>query len=108
MKLSILSMDQLHALDAAVTQALAKDAARVESRRRLDAIEQIYAVAHRLGMPLAMILNGGKGVSGGARRAAAHYEDPANPANRWGGAGPRPAWLKAALAAGVRLESLRG
>ena len=34
------------------------------------------------------------------------YRNPDNPAQTWSGKGKRPAWVKAALAAGKSLESL--
>lgn len=37
----------------------------------------------------------------------AKYRDPKNPAKVWSGRGKRPAWFKAALAAGVKPESMR-
>ncbi|NHZ37792.1 H-NS histone family protein [Massilia sp. CCM 8692] len=79
-------------------------------KERADAIGQIYAVAHRLGMPLQSLLQGTEGVKVGTmkrRREGTVYQDPINLANTWAGIGPRPKWLKSALAAGVQMDALR-
>ncbi|WP_441295236.1 H-NS family nucleoid-associated regulatory protein [Massilia rubra] len=41
------------------------------------------------------------------RREGTVYQDPINLANTWAGIGPRPKWLKSALAAGVQMDALR-
>ena len=76
-------------------------------RHREAAIKQINAVAESVGLSLREILNE-KDAKPAKRRAKTRgYIDPANPSNVWGGAGPRPAWLKSALAAGVPIDQLR-
>ncbi|WP_426105439.1 H-NS family nucleoid-associated regulatory protein [Massilia sp. TSP1-1-2] len=41
------------------------------------------------------------------RRERQKYRDPSDPANTWASIGPRPAWFRKALAAGVALDVLR-
>lgn len=89
---------------------ISKEIAQAEGRGRATAIEQIYAVASSVGLSLQEILNekGAKAEKPAKPRAKTQgYTDPTNPTNTWGGAGPRPAWLKSALAAGVPLDQLR-
>jgi DNA-binding protein H-NS len=47
-----------------------------------------------------------KGSKSPKKRAASAFKDDAG--NTWGGRGPRPAWLKAAIAGGKSLDDLRG
>jgi DNA-binding protein H-NS len=101
MDLSKLSIAELHALEAKVSGLVEKG----QKREREVAIEWIYAVAHGLKMPLKAILASGV-TSVKTSRKGNKYQDPKNPANTWVGRGARPAWLKAALAAGLALESL--
>ena len=103
MDLSKLSAAELVALDSKISGLIEK----LGKEERKAAIERIYAVAHGLGMPLEAILKGAPKVTSKTRAKGQKYQDPKNPANTWGGSGPRPAWLKAALAAGVTLEALR-
>lgn len=102
MDLEKLSLAELRDLDAKIAAQIA----RVESKRREAAIEEIYAVAHRLGMPLQSILDSRRGKPERPRREGQKYRDPSDPKNIWAGIGPRPAWFKKALAAGVALDAL--
>lgn len=103
MDLSKLSVAELRALDAKVAGQIEKN----YKKEREAAIERIYAVAHGLGMPLSAILKAATSNPSKSPRKGQKYQDPKNPSNTWGGNGPRPAWLKEALAAGVTLERLR-
>lgn len=103
MDLTKLSLSDLLDLDAKISAQMA----RGEAKRREAAIEQIYAVAHALGVPLQSILDGGRKKPTKPRRQGQRYKDPSNLLNTWAGVGPRPAWFKKALAAGVPLDSLR-
>ncbi len=101
MDLSGLSLQELQKLNDQVEAQLG----RLAKRERAAAIEQIYSIATSMGMPLAVLMNGPRGAASAAAPERV-YRDPTNPAHVWKGRGPRPQWLKAALAAGVRLESL--
>ena len=104
MDLTTMSLAELRELDAHVTAELKNG----DSRRKAAAVEQIYAVAHALGMPLKSIFQTKESKAVKERKKPQAYKDPVNPANVWSGAGPRPAWFKSALAAGVPMEQLRG
>lgn len=103
MNLSEMSLAELRDLDAAISAEIAGG----DARRRAAAVEQIYAVAHALGMPLESLLTASARERRKPRRPMQRYQDPADPKNVWGGAGPRPAWLKSALAAGVPIDTLK-
>ncbi|MES3021647.1 MAG: H-NS histone family protein [Pseudomonadota bacterium] len=103
MNLSKMSAAELLALEATVSGLIEKR----QKKDREDAIERIYAVAHGLGMPLHVVLEGGSPPPTRTRRMGQKYQDPKNSQNKWSGNGPRPGWLKAAMAAGVALEMLR-
>lgn len=103
MDLSNFSASELRALDAKVTAQIPK----AEARSREAAIEQIYAVAHKLGMSLQSVMDGGGVKPAASRRQGQRYRDPSEPSNTWAGIGPRPLWFKKALAAGVPLDTLR-
>ena len=106
MDLSQMSLAQLRGLNDTISVLIASR----HKKERADAIEQIYAVAHRLGVPLQTLLQEAEGVKMGKmkkRREGIVYQDPTNLANTWVGIGPRPKWLKSALAAGVQMDALR-
>jgi DNA-binding protein H-NS len=103
MDLSKMSVAESRALDAKVAGLIEKG----RKKEREAALERIYAVAHSLGMPLAAIMQSDSTKLAKTRPTGPKYRDPKNSANTWGGSGPRPAWIKAALAAGVALEGLR-
>jgi DNA-binding protein H-NS len=105
MDLTKLSISELRELDSQITVEIAEG----DRRRKAEAMQQIHAVVAALGMPLERLL-APKGKSErqlGQRAKTQGYRDPTNPSNVWGGAGPRPAWMKAALSAGVPLDQLR-
>jgi DNA-binding protein H-NS len=106
MDLSKMSIGELRELDGQIAVKIVEG----EKRRKTEAIEQIQAVADSVGIPLKDLLapkgqKEGRGAAS-ARRKTQAYRDPANPSNVWAGAGPRPAWFKSALAAGVPIERL--
>lgn len=101
MDLSNFSISELRNLQLDVANRIE----RGEKAERAKAIESIYAIAHSLGMPLNTLI----GSSGKKTRSAPSvtYVNPENSSNRWMGRGPRPAWVKNALAAGKSLDQLR-
>lgn len=103
MDIMALSPEELRELQAAVAARLSK----MEQAERERAIEKCYAIAHGEGLPLAALMDYGEPERTRSRRKDRHsYCDSANPNNIWSGVGPRPQWLKRALAAGVRLDQL--
>ncbi len=102
MDLSGLSLAELQTLTAQIEAQLA----RLAKRERAAAMEQIYAIATGLGMPLSELMRATRKAAVSAPATGKTYRDPANPGNEWRGRGPRPKWLKAALASGTSLDSL--
>lgn len=86
---------------------ISQEIVRAEGQGKATAIEQIHAIANSVGLSLQEILKEKSAKSAKPRAKTQAYRDPVNPANIWGGAGPRPGWLKSALAAGVPLDRLR-
>jgi DNA-binding protein H-NS len=76
-----------------------------EKQDRAAAIEEIYAIAHRLGMPLRDLMEGtGRGKVG---KVAVQYRNPNDPSQQWTGRGRQPKWVKDWLNAGNALVALR-
>lgn len=96
-------------------QALQKEAEALKAAERKGVIERmreaiaVYDItAVDLGLaggarqPKSRSANSPKAAKQGAASANAAYSD--GKGNTWGGRGPRPRWLKEALAAGAKLE----
>lgn len=86
-----------------------KIAAQLQKNEKKDldnAMAQIYGIANSVGLSLDELIKRTKA----PRKPSTNrklYVNPANPDAQWNGIGPRPKWIKDALAAGVSLESLR-
>lgn len=105
---------ELLAQKAALEQQAALLSRQIEDARRTEraaVIDRIKALMAEHGVTLAE-LGGGARKSGSssksaatktARKVAAKYRDPSS-GNSWSGRGLQPNWLKAALAAGRKLE----
>ncbi|MGF1548497.1 MAG: H-NS family nucleoid-associated regulatory protein [Thiotrichales bacterium] len=76
---------------------------RLASERK-SALEQIRYLANTYGIALELRDEEAEADAAKPRRArkpsGARYQNPENPGETWGGRGPRPKWLKLALAAG--------
>jgi DNA-binding protein H-NS len=95
---------EIEALQREANALRAKEIAEVVERIR-QAIEEYGLTAADLDLPAPgrRRAAAGKGSRRAAQNAtAARYRDAAG--NTWGGRGPRPQWLRDALAAGQRLE----
>jgi DNA-binding protein H-NS len=103
MDLSKMSLAELRELNEKISHELDQGA----RRRKETAIKEIITVANSVGMSIREILRGNNNPQEKQRAKAQTYIDPVNPANIWGGTGPRPAWLKSALSAGVAIDQLR-
>lgn len=103
MELSNLNLSELRELHDAV----AKELDRRTKIERSAAVEQIYRLAHQFNIPLKELLDGEKKLRKHTDPPAHTYRDPNNPAHTWSGRGPRPRWLKAAIADGAKLEDFR-
>lgn len=97
-----MSLDQLRELDKQIDQQLI----RQSNTERAAAVEQIYSIAHSVGLPLKALFDG-RVLNRKPARATSQYQDTANPNNRWSGMGRRPEWVKNALAAGRSLAEFR-
>ncbi|MEM7473022.1 MAG: H-NS histone family protein [Pseudomonadota bacterium] len=111
-----LSLAELKALQGRVEKAIA----RHEKKAKTEALSSLRAQAKSLGFSLEDLLGAKSGAAkpkpkpkAGAKsakkkaKAAPAYRDPKNAANTYGGRGPRPAWLKAALEGGAKLEDFK-
>jgi DNA-binding protein H-NS len=94
-------------------ESLRKQAEAVREKEVRDVIARIKEAIAAYGLSASDLGLGSSGrpapsVRGGIQRKAkqrdALYRDSAG--NTWSGRGPRPKWFKAALASGVRAESL--
>jgi DNA-binding protein H-NS len=102
MQLDKMSPNELRAFSDQIDQEFK----RREKQDRAKAVENIYAIAHSMGVPLAELLKDSTRMRAPATKPTKVYRDPANPENRWIGKGPRPRWLKQAIEGGKTLESL--
>lgn len=108
-----LSLKDLEALKKRVDKAIANH----EKKKKSDALAAVKAKAKAMGYSLADLTNGAaakaakaaKPAKKPAKKAAAKpaYRDTENAKNTYGGRGPRPQWLKDALAAGKKLEDFK-
>jgi DNA-binding protein H-NS len=103
MDLSNMSLAELRELNEKISHLLDQGV----QRRRERAIQEIIEVASSVGLSIREILKGNANPKAAQRSKTQSYIDPSNPSNVWGGAGPRPAWLKSAIAAGVPNDQLR-
>ncbi|MGF1643577.1 MAG: H-NS family nucleoid-associated regulatory protein [Thiotrichales bacterium] len=71
-------------------------------RERLSALEQIRHLAETYGIDVEIRDEAAKLAKQKSVRKASGvaYRNPDNPTETWGGRGPRPKWLKTALASG--------
>jgi DNA-binding protein H-NS len=101
MDLSKLSLAELRDLSLRVTEEEKKRAkADVEAARN-----EIYAIAHRLGMPLKDLI--GTGIRKPTSKVAVQFRNPANAAQEWSGRGRQPKWVKELVASGADLSSAK-
>jgi DNA-binding protein H-NS len=101
MDLSKLSLTELRDLSARIAAEEKKRAkADVEAARN-----EIYAIAHRLGMPLKDLI--GNGVRKQTGKVAMQYRNPKDAAQEWSGRGRPPQWVKELLASGANLQTVK-
>ncbi|MEM6409599.1 MAG: H-NS histone family protein [Pseudomonadota bacterium] len=108
--LKSLSLSELKTLKGRVEKAIA----RHEKKAKTEALSALRAQAKSMGFSLEELTGGdapaAKPKAKPAKRkakAAPAYRDPKNPDNTYAGRGPRPAWLKAALESGAKLEDFK-
>lgn len=101
MDLTKLPMADLRNLHEQVNQEMKKRDEHEVARAR----EQIFAIAHSLGMPLKELI--GTGIRPKSGKIADRFRHPENSAEQWSGRGRRPRWIKNWIDAGKTIDMLR-
>ena len=101
MDLSKLSMAELKDL----LQQAAKEEKSREKSEMESARNEIYAIAHRMGLPLKDLI--GTGIRKTTGKVAVQYRNPADKSQEWSGRGRQPNWVKELIASGVDLQTAR-
>lgn len=97
-KLSVTELKDL--LQQAVKEEKSREKSELESARN-----EIYAIAHRMGLPLKDLI--GTGIRKTTGKVAVQYRNPANAKEEWTGRGRQPKWVKELIASGVDLQTAR-
>ncbi len=93
---------------AELRDLLEKAKLEVKHREKKDiaaAREEIYAIAHRLGLPLKNLIGTGMRVTSG--KVAVQYRNPADPTQEWTGRGRQPKWVKELIESGQTMDAAR-
>ena len=105
-----LSMKELVALKQRVEKAIS----RHEKKAKSEALAAVKAKAKEMGFSLDELTDGPvpakaarKSKKPGRGPAKIRYRDPSNPKNTWGGRGPKPQWIKDAVAAGKSQDDFK-
>ncbi len=103
-----LSLKELKALKTRVEKAIATH----DKKQKAEALAAIKAKAKQMGYSLSELTGQAAGKTTKktrktVKKAKVTHRDPANSANTWGGRGPRPAWLRDALAAGKSTDDFK-
>ena len=103
-----LSLKELKALQTRVEKAIANH----DKKQKAEALAAIKAKAKQMGYSLSDLTGGVAGTAAKkarktVKKAKITHPDPENSANTWGGRGPRPAWLKDAMAAGKSSDEFK-
>ena len=102
MDLSNLSVVELkNLLEQAGRELKSREKKEIEGARN-----EIYAIAHRLGLPLKDLIGNGV-IRKQTDKVAVKYRNPANSEQMWTGRGRQPTWVKELVASGKDLESAR-
>lgn len=84
-------------------------AAAITARREADKAEirtKNEALAKSHGMSVRDLVGKHRARRPAAASSAKAYRNPKNPAQTWSGRGRHPGWITAALATGIRIDSL--
>lgn len=101
MNLSGMSIADLRNLQEQVKHELKKR----ESQEVAKAREQIFAIAHSVGVPLKELIAGNTRVKTG--KVAMRYRHPADASLQWTGRGRQPKWVKDWTHSGQSIDLLR-
>jgi DNA-binding protein H-NS len=86
--------------------ALEQQILEVQREERAGAIAQVRALMSQYGLTLADLGSRAPATASRGAPRATSYRHPSS-GETWAGRGPRPRWLKAALAEGARLEDFK-
>ena len=101
MELSNFSLAELRNLQDKVAQEIKQRGKKdVEAARN-----EIYAIAHRMGLPLKDLIGSGVRLKSGP--VAVKYQNPENPSEQWTGRGRQPHWIKQAMESGKNLDDYK-
>ncbi len=101
MDLSNLNMEELRDLEKQVQLSLkSRQGKELETARN-----EIYAIAHRMGLPLKSLIELEKSTK--PAKVAVKYRNPRNQSEEWAGRGRQPKWVQQLIAAGGNIESAR-
>lgn len=101
MDLSKLSMAELKdLLQQAAKEEKSREKSELESARN-----EIYAIAHRMSLPLKDLI--ATGIRKTAGKVAVQYRNPANATEEWTDRGRQPTWVKELIASGKDLSSAK-
>lgn len=99
----------LSKLSKAELKDLLEQARQEEKNRTKSEVEaarnEIYAIAHRMGLPLKDLI--GTGIRKTTGKVAVQYRNPANATEEWTGRGRQPKWFKDLIASGKNLLSAK-
>ena len=99
----------LSKLSKAELKDLLEQARQEEKNRTKSEVEaarnEIYAIAHRMGLPLKDLI--GTGIRKTTGKVAVQYRNPANATEEWTGRGRQPKWVKDLVASGKDLLSAK-
>lgn len=106
-----LSVKQLDALAAVIAQRreylVYEDRKRVRALLIDEAAKEGFTVQELFGLGAGAAVRAAAAPVKGPKLAAGTYQDPQDPTRTWTGRGPRPAWFRAAIAAGTPPVALR-
>lgn len=101
MDLSKLSLNELKDLQERARKELKhREKSDVEAARN-----EIYAIAHRMGLPLKSLI--GTGIRKPTGKVAVQFRNPANSAQEWSGRGRQPNWVKELIASGKDIKTAK-
>lgn len=102
MDISSMTIVDLRTLQESIKQELKKREAQNIAKAR----SEILAIAESVGVSLKDLI-GDVGVRAKSGPVAVQFRNPDNAAEQWTGRGRQPKWVKAALAVGKTLDTLR-
>ena len=100
----------LSKLSIAELKDLLESAKREEKNRAKSDLEaarnEIYAIAHRMGLPLKELIGNGN-IRKPTGKVAVQFRDPADSSKEWTGRGRQPKWVKELIASGKDIQSAK-